>query len=45
VAAETTKQPFTFYAVAALIYLAMAILSDWGRARLERAANRGVRRG
>ena len=45
VAAETTKQPFTFYAVAAIIYLAMAIVSDWGRARLERAANRGVRRG
>ena len=45
VAAETTKQPFTFYAVAALIYLTMAIFSDWGRARLERVANRGVRRG
>lgn len=44
VAAETTKQPFTFYAVAAVVYLAMAIVSDWGRARLERSANRGVRR-
>ena len=44
VAAETTKQPFTFYAVAAIVYLTMAIVSDWGRARLERSANRGVRR-
>jgi len=42
VAAETTKQPFTFYAVAALIYLLFAIVSDGARYRMERWAARGV---
>ena len=42
VAAETTKQPFTFYAVAALIYLLLAIVSDVARLRMERWAARGV---
>lgn len=42
VAAETTKQPFTFYAVAALIYLFFAIVSDGARHRMERWASRGV---
>ncbi|KAA3628383.1 MAG: ABC transporter permease subunit [Proteobacteria bacterium] len=44
VAAETTKQPFTFYAVAALIYLLLAIVSDGARLRMERWASRGVPR-
>jgi polar amino acid transport system permease protein len=44
VAAETTKQPFTFYMVAAAIYLALAIVSDLGRYKLEAHASRGVRR-
>ena len=42
VAAETTRQPFTFYLVVAAIYLTMTILSDWLRHRLEQHANRGV---
>jgi len=44
VGAETTKQPFTFYIVAALLYLLMTIVSDFGRHRLEVRASRGVRR-
>jgi polar amino acid transport system permease protein len=44
VAAETTKQPFTFYMVAAVIYLLLAIISDLGRHKLEARALRGVRR-
>lgn len=44
VAAETTKQPFTFYMVAAVIYLVLAIFSDIGRHKLETHATRGVRR-
>jgi polar amino acid transport system permease protein len=44
VAAETTKQPFTFYMVAAALYLVLAILSDLGRYKLEARASRGVRR-
>lgn len=43
VAAENTKQPFTFYMVAAFIYLFFAMLSDMGRHRLEARANRGIR--
>ena len=42
VAAETTKQPFLFYITAALIYLAMTIVSDLLRERFEARANRGV---
>lgn len=42
VAAETTRQPFTFYMVAAGIYLVMTIVSDVLRQRLETRANRGV---
>ena len=41
-AAETTKQPFLFYITAALIYLAMTIVSDLLRERFEARANRGV---
>ncbi len=42
VAAETTKQPFTFYLVAAAIYLTLTILSDLVRNYFETRANRGV---
>jgi len=42
VAAETTKQPFTFYLVAAGIYLCLTILSDIVRHHFETKANRGV---
>lgn len=42
VAAETTKEPFTFYLVAALIYLLFTLLSDIVRHRLELRASRGV---
>ncbi len=42
VAAETTKQPFTFYLVAAAIYLFFTILSDLVRNYFEIRANRGV---
>ncbi len=42
VAAETTRQPFTFYIVAALIYLFMTILSDALRHHFENRANRGI---
>ncbi len=42
VAAETTKQPFLFYISAALIYLALTIVSDILRERFEARANRGV---
>jgi polar amino acid transport system permease protein len=42
VAAETTKQPFTFYLVAALVYLLFTVVSDVVRHRLEQRANRGV---
>ena len=42
VAAETTKQPFTFYIAAALIYLLLTVLSDIARVYFENRANRGV---
>ncbi len=44
VAAGATRKPFTFYAVAALIYLLFTALSTLAVARLERHANRGIRR-
>lgn len=42
VAAETTKQPFTFYITAAVIYLLFTMVSDVIRHRFEVRANRGV---
>ncbi len=42
VAAETTKQPFTFYLAAAAIYLVLTILSDLIRNYFEVKANRGI---
>jgi len=42
VAAETTKEPFTFYIAAAIIYLLLTVLSDIARNYFETRANRGV---
>ena len=42
VAAETTKEPFTFYIAAAIIYLILTVLSDIARNYFENRANRGV---
>ncbi len=44
VASGSTKEPFTFYLVAAVLYLALTSLSNQGFARAERWAGRGVRR-
>jgi polar amino acid transport system permease protein len=44
VAVGVTKQPFTFYLVACLIYWLLCLVSELGMARLEQRANRGVRR-
>ena len=43
VGAESTRQPFTFYIAAAVIYLLMTAVSDLFRQRLEARASRGVR--
>ncbi|MCK0138647.1 ABC transporter permease [Aliiroseovarius sp. F47248L] len=44
VAVGVTKQPFTFYLAACLIYWAMCVLSEIVLAHMERRANRGIRR-
>lgn len=44
VAVGVTKQPFTFYLVACLIYWGLCLVSEFILARMERRANRGVRR-
>jgi polar amino acid transport system permease protein len=44
VAVRTTKQPFTFFLLACCIYWVMCILSEIVLARMEKRANRGVRR-
>jgi octopine/nopaline transport system permease protein len=44
IGAGSTKQPFTFYACAAVLYLLLTTLSGRGFARAERWADRGVRR-
>ncbi|MEZ5885601.1 MAG: ABC transporter permease [Paracoccaceae bacterium] len=44
VAVGVTKQPFTFYLMACLIYWAMCLLSEVILAKMERRANRGIRR-
>lgn len=44
VAVAFTKQPFTFYLTACLIYWAMSVLSEVILARMEKRANRGIRR-
>lgn len=45
VAAGSTKEPFTFYLVAAVLYLGLTSLSNQGFRRAEVWANRGVRYG
>lgn len=44
VAVGVTKEPFFFFLVACLIYWLMSLISELVLARLERHANRGVRR-
>jgi octopine/nopaline transport system permease protein len=44
VAAGSTRQPFTFYLVAAALYLLLTTFSNYGFQRAEGWANRGVRR-
>lgn len=44
VAVGITKQPFTFYLVACLIYWMLCVLSEMILSRMEHHANRGVRR-
>ena len=44
VAVRATKEPFLFYLVACLIYLAMSTVSSVGIARIERWSERGMRR-
>ena len=44
VAVRATKQPFTFFLAACLIYWALCVISEIVLARLEKRANRGVRR-
>ncbi len=44
VAVGVTKQPFTFYLVACLIYWVLCVLSELVLTRMETRANRGVRR-
>jgi octopine/nopaline transport system permease protein len=44
IAAGSTKEPFTFYLVAAALYLGLTSLSNRGFDRAERWANKGVRR-
>jgi len=44
VAAGSTRQPFTFYAVAVVLYLILTSFSNYGFQRAEAWANRGVRR-
>ncbi len=44
VAVGVTKQPFTFYLAACLVYWALSVASELVLARMEKRANRGVRR-
>ena len=44
ISAGYTKDPFTFYIVAAFLYLCLTIVSNIGLEALERRASRGVRR-
>lgn len=40
-AAQTSREPFTFYLAAALMFLAITLVSMWLIGRLEKRANRG----
>jgi polar amino acid transport system permease protein len=44
IAVRVTKEPFLFFGVACLIYLALSMISSIGIVAIERWANRGVRR-
>jgi octopine/nopaline transport system permease protein len=44
IAAGSTRQPFTFYAVAAVLYLVLTTFSNYGFQRAEKWASRGVKR-
>ncbi len=44
ISAGYTKEPFTFYMVAAALYLCLTIVSNLGLEALERRTSRGVRR-
>ena len=44
VGAGSTRQPFAFFITAAMLYLLLTSVSDWGFRRAEAAAMRGVRR-
>jgi octopine/nopaline transport system permease protein len=44
IAAGSTREPFTFYLAAAVLYLVLTSLSHHGFRRAEAVANRGVRR-
>ncbi|MGH6942708.1 MAG: ABC transporter permease [Geminicoccaceae bacterium] len=44
IAAGSTRQPFTFYALAALLYMVLSTFSNYGFQRAEGWARRGVRR-
>jgi len=44
IAVTASKQPFTFYLVAALIYLGLTIIAMIGLHRLEKRAARGFTR-
>lgn len=44
IGAGSTRQPFSFYLAAALLYLAITTVSSWGFRRAETYAMRGVRR-
>jgi len=43
-AVRATKQPFTFFLAACLIYWVLSVISEIVLARMERHANRGIRR-
>jgi polar amino acid transport system permease protein len=43
VAVGVTKQPFTFYLVACLLYWVFCLLSELVLEQMEKRANRGVR--
>ena len=44
IAAGSTRQPFTFYLVAAALYLLLTTFSNYGFQRAEGWAGHGVRR-
>jgi polar amino acid transport system permease protein len=44
IAVRVTKEPFLFFGVACLIYLALSMVSSIGIVAIERWANRGIRR-